>query len=478
MQTGRVGFFILTLGALAACGKFGGRPVTAPLANIAELTRPSLPGWILEVSPERQAQTLSQIRVIFAKPIVPMSALESVAVSTALSHFTITPQLKGHFVLLTPRMVGFAADQALPRATRVRITLTSGLRDLAGDALREDLAWTFQTDPISLSELPQLRAAPLSDGPSPGPVALRPILHFTSNTELTIASLESHASLRAAGRSIGLQAELETEPTPPPGSGAAERFDPSLKTWRYALTPESALSKATTYALIVQTGVESVYGNVASTRSFTGAVRTYSPLSAGVVDHTSSADDPNARFAAGDPTLRFNNPIDPKSLTGNLAISPTPLDTGSLFSVAQNDSTVYINPYSLDPNTKYTVSVGAGLTDIFGQLLGNREVTTVTTDDFAPGFWAPGGNATFPRGERVALNLYATNLPGNRYRAYYRKLAPTDLIYNSYVDPGRAFIPADSTWPTQQIDAAKPNRQSVIPISLIRLLGSPTGLLA
>ena len=53
-------------------------------------------------------------------------------------------------------MIGFVPDRALPIGTRVQVTLSAGLRDLSGDVLEHDLAWTFATAPLDLRDLPQL----------------------------------------------------------------------------------------------------------------------------------------------------------------------------------------------------------------------------------------------------------------------------------------------------------------------------------
>src|SRR5271155_2315438 len=138
---------------LGACNS-GAQPGKLPA--VAALPKPSLPPWIASVSPLAQADGLSQIRVIFKKPVTKVEALSGNGPSDVLSHVSITPPLRGHFVVLTPRMIGFVAEQALPLAARVRVTLSAGLRDLDGDTLPSDLSWTFQTSPLQFTGLPQL----------------------------------------------------------------------------------------------------------------------------------------------------------------------------------------------------------------------------------------------------------------------------------------------------------------------------------
>ncbi len=147
---GRLLFVAIVLLGVAACGAPGTKP--AKLAAVSALPTPSLPPWIASISPTGNAEKLAQIRVIFAKPVTAVQALSGAGPRDVLSHVNVAPALRGHFTLLTPRMIGFVADQALPIGTRVRVTLTAGLRDLAGDVLANDLAWTFETDAAAIHE--------------------------------------------------------------------------------------------------------------------------------------------------------------------------------------------------------------------------------------------------------------------------------------------------------------------------------------
>ena len=97
-----------------------------------------------------------------------------------------------------------------------------------------------------------------------------------------------------------------------------------------------------------------------------------------------------------------------------MAISPAPSAAKTLASVPDDASnTIAIDPYALDPNATYAVTIGANVKDIFGQTLGANGNVTIRTRDFAPGAWAPSGmTSVIPAGAPVALNFYATNLPG------------------------------------------------------------------
>lgn len=443
------------------------------MTAVPVLAAPALPAWIASISPTKRAQTLAQVRIIFAKPVTTVGALEGNGPADVLSHLHIEPALPGNFVVLTPRMIGFVPEQALPLGVRVRITLTAGLHDLAGDVLQRDLAWTFQTRPLQFTDLPSL--GPEENGATPPPSNLHPTLRVSANAQVDSTSLSARASLVGGGARIPLDATLEAQPTPIPGTGAMQAFDPSLNVWIYDLVPRDTLQKDTTYRLSIAPGVAPANGNVPTTVSFDGAIRTYAALAL-VATPTPAPGSFGQRFAQGDPAIAFNNPLDPKSLAGNVTLSVRPRSTASPASISQdNPNIVAIDPYLLAPRSSYTITIGAGLTDLFGQRLGAPQQIVIRTGDFTPGLWAPSGLSIFPNVDDLALNVFATNLPGNEYRADFLRLDPAMLV-NGY-DSG-TLLPDASKWPLRTITGAQPNAQSTVEIPLRRLLGGSSGALA
>jgi hypothetical protein len=287
----------------------------APLPAVTPLPLPQLPDWIEQISPTGEANALAQIRIRFKEPLIPVERLDSPDQQDALKQFEVVPPLPGRFRFLTPRMVGFQADQALPNATRVKVTLKAGLSDLKNHRLTQDLAWTFNTTPIALTNLP---GKPLNSPDAIEPIALRPTLEITSNVELDLASLEQHAVLLTTGQTatpaaqtqgISLKAALKTDaaPTPDAGDRPQEQFDPSQKTWVYTLTPQRDLDKATTYRFQVTPGLQPAHGNVASEMPFVSQIATYGPLAFQKLqyDGQPSQQGVDSRFTNGNAQLQF-----------------------------------------------------------------------------------------------------------------------------------------------------------------------------
>jgi uncharacterized protein YfaS (alpha-2-macroglobulin family) len=464
---------VLVVTMLFGCHGSGGGGVLK-LTPVAAVPPPQLPAWIASVSPVKEAATLSQIRIIFNKPITGVGSLEGNGPAAVLSHLQIEPALRGNFVVYTPRMIGFVAEQALPVGTRVRVTLTPGLRDLAGDTLERALVWTFETQPLGFTDLPTLGEN--DDGDTPAPSNLHPTLQVTANAAVDTQSLAAHAALVSGGTRIPLDAQLQAQPTPMPGSGATEAFDPSLDTWVYNLTPRATLARSTTYRLVIAAGVEPANGNVTTARSYAGAIRTYSPLSIVATPSPQPGTFGN-RFARGDPVVTFNNPLDPKTLAGNVTISPAPASSANPAAISQDSPNVVgIDAYLLAPRTHYTIAIGTGLADAFGQHLAAPQTIAVDTGDFTPGIWAPSQSNVFPNVTDIAIDIYATNLPGNAYRADYLPLTPAMLVVNG--DDPSSLLPNASRWPRRPIAGARPNVQSAVRVPLRALLGGNSGTLA
>ena len=460
---------MVAVAAIASCGPSSTAP--AKLAAVAPLPRPSLPAWIASISPTGNAQSLAQIRVIFDKPVTKVEALSGAGPADVLGHLSIEPALKGHFTVLTPRMIGFVAEQAIPIGTRVAVRLSAGLHDLDGDRLDHDLAWTFETDPLKLSDLPQWQA---KDDQTPQPVGLHPTLKMTANAAVDVASLTAHTTLSANGQSVPVTIALEARPTPYPGSTAAELFDPSIRDWVYDVVPQRDLQRSATYALTVAPGVDPAYGNLATKKSFSGSVHTYDPLA--IVPTPSAAPDSGgSRFTNGDPAIVFNNPLDPKSIAGAVTISPAPASVKTLVSLSDSGNVIAIDPYALDPDATYAVTVAGTVKDAFGQTLGASRSLTIRTSDFTPGVWAPTGTSVIPAGAAIDLDFYATNLPQAAYRAAFARVEPQGMLGNA--DP-LASLPLPRNWPRHTIAGARRNVQSVVPIALQAQLGGPYGSLA
>jgi uncharacterized protein YfaS (alpha-2-macroglobulin family) len=426
-------------------------------------------GFVAAVAPVGKAGVRAQILVRFAADVIPLERLESPSEAEILAHFTLEPALPGRFRLLTPRMVGFQADRAWPAATRVRVTVVKGLRDTHGGELGADVSWTFETPAIELTDLP-------GTGGDTAIRDLHPKLSVQSSVALDPLSLATNAVLRKhvdPTAEIALAIPPDTATAAPSASPDPDgAFDPSSSTWRYALVPTSELDKGTRYDVVIRPGVRPRDGNRPSEKTLRGSFATYDALALRGVRF----DTPGSRFTNGDPRLVFSTPIDGKSLAA-LTLSPAPPAGVRAFDARDED--VAIAASLLAPNTAYTVTAGAGLTDRFGQRLGSAQTKTFRTADLLPDVWAPDGTHLFASARDVKLNVVAVNPPPD-VRAIFTPLTARDIVLHPdpFGEPDKGdVLPPSAVWPAFDASGTK-NVERTIAIPLRAKLGASAGTLA
>jgi alpha-2-macroglobulin len=440
----------------------------------------NFPDWIEEISPTGQAEVLAQIRIRFRDPLIPLEQLESETQQQLLQNFELTPTLPGQFRFLTPRMVGFQADRALPDATQFKVTLKAGLTDLKQHQLTQDLTWTFNTQPIALISFRGKTEVETID--------LNPKLDITSNTELDLSSLQQSASLISENtqQQIPLRAVAKQNPwetTSPEAKAQQEAFYPGTRERSYVLIAQKTLEKDTPYRLEIAPGLRSVSGNRVSETTFKGRLKTYAPLAYQQMTFEGQPDSMGSfgRFVKGAPQLQFNNRLDRNSVDANITLSPTPLAVEPKVRFG-SDRTISLNPWIFEPNTTYTITVGANLKDEYGQPLGQPVVVSYQSGDVAPDFKAPMGLKIFPVGTDLPLNVSVVNLPDAAYEASYRVLKPTDLIYyndSPYSQNGvPGLLPDPKAWKRSRLPNPIPNQIQDIALPLRQQLDRTTGLVA
>ncbi len=430
---------------------------------------PSLPPWIVSVAPIGKAQSITQIRVLFARDVAPLGAIDDPARASILSQFRIDPAVPGRFILLTPRMIGFEPSRALPLSTRVRVTLRAGARDLAGDTLLHDLTWTFHTPRLAFTDLPSLGPR---EYPEITPSPLEPVIRIQANTDVIETSLASHAVFIASdsGELVGVRLVPGTVDD---------------KSHSYDLVPVKSLRPDSQYELRIAAGVLPKEGNLASNSVARGFLKTYGSFRATEIRHDIIRKRLYTRigspwFADGDPGIVFTNPIDATSLAGHIAIEPTRLRSTNLFTVLVfRPDVAMIDPEMLQPKTTYRVRIGPGIRDVYGQVLGTETTLTFTTGDLEPTLRAPQGNATLVTDPRLRFPISATNLSQGRY---FTDFVPITLAqYLKYGDIPSAYDYRKGNITTMQsrtLGTERPNIESTVSFPLTSLIGAPTGGLA
>ncbi|MEL6553235.1 MAG: Ig-like domain-containing protein [Cyanobacteria bacterium J06621_11] len=456
-------------------------PPLKPFPEVALLETPALPDWIEQISPTEQADALAQVRIRFESPLIPLESLESSERQAVLDKFELVPELPGEFRFLTPRMVGFQGDRALPKATRYQVTLKAGLSDLENHQLGQDLTWTFNTDPIELSSLPGYASEATQVIAS---TELAPSLEFMANTALELDSIEKHVQLKQTGsnQAISVIATLveDAEESTQPEQSPAEQFNPEIQPKRYSLTPTRSLKKKTDYTLNFTSGLRPAQGNLVSEEEYNRQFSTYAPLAFEKISSIGGKGQGGAygRFENGIGILNFNNGLVAESALEEITIEPAPKESPQWLRTYNEDRTATLNPWALEPATEYTFTLGVGLTDIYGQTLGEPVEVTYKTGDLSPELWAPSGLNIFPTNQNLQLNVSTVNLPEN-YKAMFAPVDPTDLVYTDSAYPRERgnLLPDLSKWQSLTVK----NERNIVEenaIPLTEKLSRKTGMLA
>ncbi|MDZ8029168.1 MAG: alpha-2-macroglobulin [Nostoc sp. DedQUE11] len=467
---------ILTLSlTISACNFFNITSTKEQLPIVSPLTPPKLPDWIEQISPITEAKPLNQIRIRFKEALIPVENLDTPEQQKLLQKFALWPPLPGEFRFLTPRMVGFQAQKALPKATRLQVTLKAGLADLKNHRLDKDLAWTFNTESINLTNLPGVNPIEKADAQ---PIDLQEKLQFTSNVELDLNSVQEHLQLIPEGKNQGVnfKIELNKEEKPTENEEPLEKFDPSARNWIYNLTPQQNLEKATHYRLVFSPGILPAYGNLPTEKEFASKLATYSPLAFQKINFYGQPDAGGTygRFIKGSPQLEFNNVLIADYAKQNITINPAPKDIARVLQVGEEDTIVGINPYALEPAKTYTITINGNLKDKFGQTLGKPVTLKYDTGDLAGDIWVPSDLNIFPAGKDLQLNISTVNLPESKYKAAYRVVKPTDLVYFNYSND---FLPKPSEWESFKVSGKK-NQSVDVTVPLREKINAATGMLA
>ena len=123
---------------------------------------------------------------------------------------------------------------------------------------------------------------------------------------------------------------------------------------------------------------------------FISKVVTYAPLTFEKLNFIGQPDSGGTfgRFTTGSAQLQFNNPLVASS-NADITVTPAPKKTPRLVQVYESDRIVNLNPYALEPETTYTITLGANVKDTFGQTLGKPATIKYRTGDLAGDIWVP-----------------------------------------------------------------------------------------
>lgn len=307
---------------------------------------------VLQVSPQGVGRHANQVAVVFDRPMVALTELDTMGASVPVrceAGFELVGQWAGtSTAVLVPR----TPDATIPLASEVRCIVPAGTTSLDGTSLDNDIRWTFET------ARPALSYSTPHDGAEgvelTGPIRLRfdqPVTPEALKQVLTLTD--------ARGRPVAIESITVWEHDPH-----------SLTIAHEALAPDTA------YTLTLAAGLRGESGPLPTLEDRTIRFRTYPPFAL-LQSRPFGTVDPVAWF-----DLRFSTPVSQAEVSKHLSIEPAPVDDWSPPDATWS-SRNYTYAVRLAPRTHYTVRLAEGLNDIHGQTLPPQQ-WSFTTGDHSP----------------------------------------------------------------------------------------------
>lgn len=354
---------------------------------------PTIAARIPEVGAQHVAET-SKITIIFDRPMIPLTQLQGDAAQARLAHWpvTVSPDTKGRWRWLSTVAVEFVPDESLLPATRYTVSIPKGIETVTGDKTEEDFTWTFET------LRPQVTATDPEEGYTLAGPTTKPSLTF--NQEMNTETAKKFLTL--------LRTPLEGAPQPVAiGSVAfgSEEIDKKTVTDPKTLvvTPASPLEFSAQYVLTVAPGITGAKGTLGNGTGFTLHFSTVGPLTLS-----------QSRFEYGRVVFQFSNPLDEETVKKQVAISPAVDkwdETEWQVSTWSDQRELAAYPPLL-PSTQYTITVGTGLKDLYGQTLKEPASYTFKTPPLDPQLFleSKGEFGIFERAKAPVYRLKTVNV--------------------------------------------------------------------
>jgi len=318
-----------------------------------------------------QVEAASTITVIFSRPVVPLVSTGDQ--SQLVQPLAFSPAIVGQGQWVSTAIYVFKPTKPLPGGTTFTATVAPTLKDVTGSPLDKPTSWTFTT------VAPQILSTnPTANQPQFG---LKDPIMIQFNQPMDHASTESAFSL--------------VDPTGKAVPGVIKWVDGDKV---LLFTPQDRLTLDTRYTVSLTGQAHSASGvtPVSNPTAFSFKTVPYPAFISSSPTNGEQNVPPGSGLA-----VSYNTVMDEKSFIGHIHVAP---DTK--FSISASGSSLYVSFASL-PQTTYTVTIDAGIMDVYGNPVKNATTITFTTT-------APPPQLTLPLSGQFALTRYdvhQTNLP-------------------------------------------------------------------
>ncbi len=312
----------------------------------------------LEIKSNHPAKNEKNVHI---NTIISVSFSEDMDVSTInASTFTVSNTTTGT-ISYSNKTASFTPDKELEYNSKYKVTITTGVKDIKGNAILKDYIWEFTTELYSDLIPPTVTSVnPLKDISE---VPINTTISAVFSEEMNAASINSNSFF------------IED------GVASTVKYDNLTKT--ATLTPTSNLSYETTYTVVINTGVRDLAGNpLFSDCIWQFTTELYKDKTPPEIVSTSPASNATGVLISSSIIAVFSEKLDELSINSN-----TFTLSNGVEGVVSYDTSTKIAAFkpsaNLKYNTKYSATITAGIKDING----NAALTDSTwqfTTELAP----------------------------------------------------------------------------------------------
>jgi hypothetical protein len=370
-----------------------GLPLSNPVAFSFRTTGYLDVAGVFPAADSTQVATTSAIRVVFNRPVVPLTGVQDQ--SRLPIPVKIEPAVQGKGEWVNTATYSLTPSSPLQPGITYRAVIPASLADATGGVLKEDFAWAFTT------ELP----AVVSTAPSDGAIYISPLadVRLAFNTAMDRAD---------AGRRFGLIRDAQTTPVP----GRLAWLENTM-----VFTPTAKLELGATYTAQLQAGARSVDGKAALDQAVTFR------FSVAALPQVLSVRPRDGQTQVGigqSLQIRFNSPMDTTALASYISIVPTT----TLWIYWSDDDTVAYSYASLRPSTNYTVTLKSGAPGRYGDKLAKGLAWSFRTAPYSPSITlhTPGSIGLYS--SYVASRVFLSHRNVSRVTLSLYSLTPEQMV--------------------------------------------------
>ncbi len=462
--------FAKRIGSLPA-PKTGNRiPVKFPSDEMRNPLNVDMSGKTLQVlrySPEGEIPIAPDLSVTFSQPMVAVTSQEEAAKYAPVE---LTPQVEGRWRWLGTKTLMFDTAKRFPMATKFTTRVPAGTKSATGQTLQKDVTWTFTTPPPKVETMiPQNQ------------IVRRDALMYLQfdqeiNPDTVLKTLAVTGSSQRLRLRLATQEEIDKD-------GSISYYAKQAQPHRWLVfravnsdgTGDNSLPPASTITVTVPKGTPSAEGPLTTVNPQAFTFQTYSPLKFNG-GYCGWRENKNCSpFESWN--LEFNNSIDAAKFTKEM-IKIEPAIEG--LNIYPSGSYVYIQGYKKG-RTTYKVTVDGGISDVFGQSLGQPATASIKVGMAEQSLYAQGGFMTvIDPNAKPTFSIYSTNHSAVKVRLY--SVEPKDwrqfqdyVRHINYDDGKRPAIPGRLVYDDVVAIASKPDEMVETRVDLAKALNGGYG---